>query len=73
MCESPGFQDGVYTVNRLDRPTAIGLDKAGNMFIFDSGNKKMRMVDTNGVMHTLKDGACREDKTMPILDPPFDL
>ena len=33
----------------------------------------MRMLDTNGEMFTLIDGACREDNTMPILDPPFDL
>ena len=31
------------------------------------------MLDTNGEMFTLIDGACREDNTMPILDPPFDL
>ena len=31
------------------------------------------MLDKNGEMFTLIDGACREDNTMPILDPPFDL
>ena len=51
----------------------IGMDKIGNMFIYDQGNKKIRMLDTNGEMFTLIDGACREDNTMPILDPPFDL
>ena len=49
------------------------MDKIGNMFIYDQGNKKFRMLDINGEMFTLIDGACREDNTMPILDPPFDL
>ena len=52
----------------------VGLDKIGNIFIYDSGNKKFRMLDKkDGLMYTLIDGACREDNTMPILDPPFDL
>lgn len=57
----------------LNRPSMIGMDKIGNLFIFDSGNMKFRMLDTEGKLHTLLDGACREDNTMPILDPPFDL
>ena len=31
------------------------------------------MVDPDGVMHTLIDGACRSDKTMPNPAIPFDL
>ena len=73
VCGSPGFSDGVISINKLNRPSMIGMDKIGNMFIYDSGNKKFRMLDTDGRMHTLIDGACREDNTMAILDPPFDL
>ena len=51
----------------------VGMDSVGNMFIYDGGNKKIRMLDTNGEMFTMIDGACREDNTVPILDPPFDL
>ena len=73
VCGQPGNQDGVFSLNKLNKPTMIGMDKIGNMFIYDSGNKKFRMLDTDRIMHTLIDGACREDNTMPILDPPFDL
>ena len=73
VCGSPGLVDGLFSVNKLNKPTTIGMDKIGNMFIYDMGNKKFRMLDTNGEMFTLIDGACREDNTMPILDPPFDL
>ena len=31
------------------------------------------MVDLDGVMHTLTDGACRSDKTLPNPAIPFDL
>lgn len=73
VCGSAGFADGVLSVNKMDRPSMVGMDKLGNLFIFDSGNKKIRMMDTTGEVFTLLDGSCREDKTMPTLDPPFDL
>ena len=73
VCGSPGFSDGVFSENKLNMPLMVGMDDVGNMFIYDGGNKKIRMLDTNGVMFTLIDGACREDNTVPILDPPFDL
>ena len=73
VCGSEGLADGVFSINKLNRPTMIGMDKIGNMFIYDQGNKKFRMLDTDGVMHTLEDGACREDLTMPPLEIPFDL
>ena len=73
VCESPGYKDGPFSINKLNRPTTIGMDMQGKMFIYDSGNRKIRMLDPDGYMHTLIDGACRDDKTMPVLDPPFDL
>mmetsp|Transcript_25572 Transcript_25572/g.31929 ORF Transcript_25572/g.31929 Transcript_25572/m.31929 type:complete len:85 (-) Transcript_25572:247-501(-) len=58
----------------MNRPSMIGMDKIGNIFFFDSGNKKYRMIDHDTrEVFTLIDGACREDRTMPVLDPPFDL
>jgi hypothetical protein len=51
----------------------VGADAEGNLFIFDAGNKLIRMMDTNGIMHTMIDGACRLDRLMPTPDIPFDL
>lgn len=72
VCGQPGLVDGVLAVNKMNRPSMIGMDATGNLFIYDSGNKKFRLL-MDGILHTLVDGACREDNTMPILDPPFDL
>ena len=72
VCGSPGYADGLFSVNKMNRPSMIGMDRLGNMFIFDSGNKKIRMmVRDTGEVFTLLDGACREDKMMPQLDVPF--
>jgi hypothetical protein len=51
----------------------VGVDAEGNLFIFDAGNKLIRMMDTNGLMHTMIDGACRLDNLMPTPDIPFNL
>lgn len=37
----------------LDFPTAITLDNDGNLFIVDSGNNRIRKVDTTGVITTI--------------------
>ena len=73
VCGRPGHVDGVYTANKLNRPEVVGVDAQGYLFIYDAGNEVVRMVDLDGVMHTLIDGACRRDKTMPTPDIPFDL
>ena len=73
VCGRPGLVDGVFTTNKLNRPELVGVDPEGYLFIYDAGNAAVRMVDLDGVMHTLTDGACRSDKTMPNPAIPFDL
>ena len=73
ICGKPGFKDGVFSTNQLNRPEMVALDAQGNMFIYDGGNDAIRMVTISGTMVTLIGGGCRQDKTMPTIDIPFDL
>jgi sugar lactone lactonase YvrE len=44
---------GLATMARLDNPLAVAADAAGDLFIADSGNQVIRMVNSNGVITTL--------------------
>ena len=53
--ESEGYSgDGLAATNAsLSYPGAVAVDGTGNLFIADSGNNRVRRVDTNGVITTL--------------------
>jgi uncharacterized protein (TIGR03437 family) len=38
---------------QLNQPQGLAVDKGGNLFIADTGNFKIRMVNTNGVINTI--------------------
>jgi uncharacterized protein (TIGR03437 family) len=38
---------------QLNQPQGLAVDKAGNLFIADTGNFKIRMVNPNGVINTI--------------------
>ena len=44
---------GVSTGALLNNPTAVWLDAAGNLYISDSGNSVIRMVNTSGIISTV--------------------
>src|SRR5579871_3463 len=50
-----GFSgDGGPAVNaQLGGPVAVALDGAGNLYIADRANGRVRMVDTNGIINTV--------------------
>jgi hypothetical protein len=37
----------------LSNPSGLGLDSSGNVYIVDAGNRRIRKVDTNGVITTV--------------------
>jgi DNA-binding beta-propeller fold protein YncE len=44
---------GPATQARLDAPMGVAVDTAGNIFIVDGGNDRVRMVDGKGVIRTV--------------------
>jgi sugar lactone lactonase YvrE len=44
---------GLATQAKLDQPYGIAFDAAGNMYIADSANNRVRRVDRNGVITTV--------------------
>lgn len=54
ICGKPGFVDGPFGTNQLNTPELVGVDALGYVFIYDAGNKYIRMVDpATGSMSTL--------------------
>jgi len=44
---------GPATAAQLDQPDGVALDKAGNLYIADSGNNRIRKVDLAGIITTV--------------------
>jgi len=44
---------GLAADAELDFPTSVAVDSAGNVFIADSGNSRVRKVGTNGIISTV--------------------
>jgi hypothetical protein len=44
---------GAATNAALNGPTGVAVDTAGNLFIADNGNNRIRKVDTNGMISTV--------------------
>ena len=62
ICGEPGFKDGIYGSNKLDRPSLVATDHNGTVYIYDSGNKYIRIVDpATKFMKTMTHGSCRLD------------
>jgi len=57
----------------LTRPELVGVDAEGYIFIYDAGNNYIRMIDLDGYMHTLINGACKEDPNTIPPKIPFQL
>jgi hypothetical protein len=48
---------GPATSAELNSPAGVAMDAAGNLFIADSGNDRIRRVGTNGIITTVAGGA----------------
>jgi len=54
----PGFSGdgGVADIAQLNRPYGVAVDSAGDIYIADLGNARVRRVDTHGVITTVAGG-----------------
>jgi sugar lactone lactonase YvrE len=48
-----GFTDGYQYYARLNYPTGVALDSAGNLYVVDEGNAAIRKIDAGGNVTTL--------------------
>ncbi len=49
----PGWADGTGSVAQFNRPSAIAMDRLGNLFVSDTGNHVIRRVMQTGVVTTV--------------------
>jgi sugar lactone lactonase YvrE len=47
-----GFIDGNTTTARFDCPSYIDIDSTGNLYVVDSKNSKVRIINSSGVVRT---------------------
>jgi uncharacterized protein (TIGR03437 family) len=52
-----GGDGGAATSAQLSMPSGVTLDAAGNIYIADQGNNRVRMVSTSGIISTLAGAA----------------
>jgi uncharacterized protein (TIGR03437 family) len=55
--QGPGGDGGPATSAQLNLPTGVALDAAGNIYIADQGNNRVRAVDPDGTISTLAGSA----------------
>jgi len=48
--------DGPATNAQLNRPSGLTFDTSGNLYIADTGNKRIRKIDTSGIITTIAGG-----------------
>lgn len=68
-CGTSGFLDGPLGNNLLFNPTALGMDEYGNIWIYDKGNRYIRLLKIDpsgekwmerGVLQTMLQGVCND-------------
>ena len=70
-----GLRDGVpATQARLLEPTGVAIDADGTLYITDTGNRRVRKVDTNGIITTFAGSGKKghEGDGGPALEAAFD-
>ncbi|QBE66682.1 NHL repeat-containing protein [Pseudoduganella lutea] len=68
----PGFADGQGAAARFDGPVGIAVDDAGNVFVADTYNDRIRRVAPDGTVTTVAGGGRPGNVDGPALSARFD-
>jgi streptogramin lyase len=52
----PGYLDGLGQLTEFSNPSQIVSDTAGNLYVWDAGNSRIRKITANGMVSTLAGG-----------------
>ena len=53
LAQSPGSADGIGAQARFNAPHGVAADRAGNVYVADTGNSTVRRITPEGVVSTL--------------------
>jgi len=66
----PGYADDFAAKAQFNEPTALVFDKAGNLYIADDANNRIRMLSPGGIVSTFAGASTGVDKDGNILAAP---